>query len=93
VPPLTQNQRAAVEHGDGPLAVVAGAGTGKTTVLVERFAWLAGSGVAPESILVLARDAAGLRAAIEARLDRGFEELHVQTVPAFCARLLHEEAI
>jgi DNA helicase II / ATP-dependent DNA helicase PcrA len=96
VPPLTPNQRAAVEYvpaPPAPLAVLGGAGTGKTTVLVERFAWLAGSGVAPESILVLVHDAAALRAAIEARLDRGFEELHVVTVPAFCARLLHDEAI
>ena len=33
---LTEAQRAAVEWGDGPLMVLAGAGTGKTTVVVER---------------------------------------------------------
>jgi DNA helicase-2/ATP-dependent DNA helicase PcrA len=90
VPPLTPNQRAAVEHAAGPLAVVGGPGTGKTTVLVERFAWLCG---APEAILVLSANAEGLRPRIEARLDRGFEELHVHTLPGFCSRLLHDEAI
>ncbi|TMK97496.1 MAG: ATP-dependent helicase, partial [Actinobacteria bacterium] len=90
VPPLTPIQRSAVEHADGPLAIVGGPGTGKTTVLVERFAWLCG---APDAILVLTGDAEGLRPRIEERLEHGFEELHVYTVPGFCSRLLHDEAI
>jgi DNA helicase-2/ATP-dependent DNA helicase PcrA len=92
-PGLIETQRAAVEHGGGPLAVVGGAGTGKTTVVVERFAWLAAGGQQPEGILVLTHDADALRAAIETRLEQGFEELHVTTVPGFCARLLHDEVV
>ena len=38
--PLTDEQRRIVEHGDGPLVVIAGAGTGKTRVIVERTRWL-----------------------------------------------------
>ena len=38
--PLTDEQHAIVEHGDGPLVVIAGAGTGKTRVIVERVRWL-----------------------------------------------------
>src|SRR5688500_16767336 len=34
--PLTDEQQAIVEHGDGPLVVIAGAGTGKTRIIVER---------------------------------------------------------
>ena len=37
---LTPEQRRIVEYGDGPLVVIAGAGTGKTRVIVERVRWL-----------------------------------------------------
>ncbi len=52
---LTEEQRAAVEWADGPLMVLAGAGTGKTTVVVERVRRLLASepDLAPENILVL----------------------------------------
>jgi DNA helicase-2/ATP-dependent DNA helicase PcrA len=90
---LTPNQRAATEHAGGPLTVAGGPGSGRTTVLVERFAHLVANGVAPEAILVLTGDAEGLRPRIEERLTGGFEELHVHTVAGFCARLLHDEAI
>jgi ATP-dependent DNA helicase UvrD/PcrA len=50
---LNEEQRAAVTHKDGPLLVLAGAGTGKTTTLVSRLAWLVSEGVPPERILLL----------------------------------------
>jgi DNA helicase-2/ATP-dependent DNA helicase PcrA len=52
---LTADQRAAIEWGDGPLMVLAGAGTGKTTVVVERVRQLLTSDVdlQPENVLVL----------------------------------------
>lgn len=50
---LNPQQRRAVEHGDGPLLIIAGAGTGKTKTLAARVANLIDRGVAPERILLL----------------------------------------
>jgi DNA helicase-2/ATP-dependent DNA helicase PcrA len=94
--PPTPAQLEAVTHPGGPLLILGGAGTGKTTTLVERFVWLANTGVAPESILVLTHSTAAadeLRAELEDRLPGGFEALTVTTFHGFCARLLHDEAL
>lgn len=50
---LNESQLRAVEHGETPLLVVAGAGTGKTTMLAHRVASLVARGAAPERILLL----------------------------------------
>src|SRR6185437_79624 len=50
---LDDAQLAAVEHGSGPLVVMAGAGTGKTRMLTARVARLLEGGVAPEKVLLL----------------------------------------
>jgi len=50
---LNPPQRAAVTHPDGPLLIVAGAGTGKTATLVHRVAWFIAGGGAPERGLLL----------------------------------------
>jgi DNA helicase-2/ATP-dependent DNA helicase PcrA len=100
VPPrldtLTAAQRRAVTHEGGPLLVLGAAGTGKTRVLVERFAWLVDQGVPDEEILLVTRSAAGvdiLRRQVEDALEPPYGELAVLTVPELCARLLREHAI
>lgn len=50
---LNDAQRRAVVHGDTPLLIVAGAGTGKTTTLARRVAWLIHRGVDPGRVLLL----------------------------------------
>lgn len=50
---LNLQQRQAVTHGDGPLLVVAGAGSGKTRILAYRVSYLIAQGVPPERILLL----------------------------------------
>ena len=93
---LTREQRAAVDHPGGPLLIVGGAGTGKTTVLAERFLRLVADGAPPESLLVLCYSTAAadaLRARLEDRLEGAYEELTVTTFHGFCARLLRDEAL
>src|SRR5260370_8039884 len=67
-------QQAAIEHVSGPMLVLAGAGTGKTTVLVERIAWLIEREHAkPEEILAITfteNAAAELKGRVERRLNR-----------------------
>ncbi len=71
LPVLDAGQRAVVDHADGPLLVLAGPGTGKTTTLVEAVARRVRQGTDPERILVLTfsrRAAVELRDRIAARL-------------------------
>jgi DNA helicase II / ATP-dependent DNA helicase PcrA len=92
---LTEAQRAAVEHPGGPLLVLGSAGTGKTTVLIERFARLAHERP-PETLLALTLTRAAadaLRERVEERLAVPYEELTVTTFGGLCGRLLRDEAL
>ncbi len=96
MPALSPAQRAAVDHPGGPLLILGGAGTGKTTVLAERFAHLVDAGAAPESLLVLCFStpaADSMRERLEDRLVGACDELAVTTFHGFCTRLLHDEAL
>ncbi|HEX8854865.1 MAG TPA: ATP-dependent helicase, partial [Thermoleophilaceae bacterium] len=93
---LNESQLRAVTHPGGPLAVIAGAGTGKTRVITTRFAWLVEQGAAPDSVLALtfsAPAAAEMRERLEVLIEQPWEELWVSTFHSFCARLLQEEAL
>ncbi len=91
---LTESQRAAVEHCTGPLLIVAGAGTGKTRVLVERYRRLRQEGVSAEQILLLTftdKAAAEVLDRIEQQDASPTGERFVMTYHAFAQRFLQEE--
>jgi DNA helicase-2/ATP-dependent DNA helicase PcrA len=94
---LTARQRKAVTHGDGPLLIVAGAGTGKTTVITRRIAWLiAEKRARPSEILALTFTDRAAFEMIE-RVDRlvpyGHNDAGISTFHAFGDRLLREHAL
>ena len=93
---LTTRQRKAVTHGEGPLLIVAGAGTGKTTVITRRIAWLiAEKRAKPSEVLALTFTDRAADEMIE-RVDRlvpyGHNDAQIGTFHAFGDRLLREHA-
>ncbi|MFD8753356.1 ATP-dependent helicase [Kitasatospora sp. NPDC059577] len=90
-PALDAYQRAVVEHGDGPLLVLAGPGTGKTTTLVEAVARRIQDGTDPERILVLTfsrKAAMELRDRMSGRLGSSAAAPQATTFHSFCYALL-----
>ncbi len=89
---LNSAQYQAVTAGDGPILVVAGAGSGKTRTLVYRVAWLVEQGIAPGSILLLTftRRAAGeMIARAASMLDHRCQEVVGGTFHWLANRVLH----
>ena len=97
VPVLDDAQRGVVEHRGGPLLVLAGPGTGKTTTLVESVVdRVERDGLDPEQILVLTfsrRAAAELRQRIATRLRRTVREPLARTFHSYAFGLLRREAV
>jgi len=87
-----ERQRQAIEHVHGPLLVIAGAGTGKTTVLTRRLARLIQLGHArPDEVLALTytdNAAEEMRERVQAEVGRGTSGLQVLTFHAYCNNLL-----
>ncbi|MDE2059027.1 MAG: ATP-dependent helicase [candidate division NC10 bacterium] len=94
---LNAAQQAAVTHGDGPLLVIAGAGTGKTTVIARRIAHLINSKQArPEQILALTfteKAAAEMERRVDLLVPYGFTDTWISTFHAFGDRVLREHAL
>ena len=93
---LNPQQKEAVEHGDGPLLVIAGAGSGKTRVIVQRIAHLIEQhSIHPSQILgvTFTNKAAGeMRRRLETMLGQGVRDLWIATFHATCLRILRRHS-
>jgi DNA helicase II / ATP-dependent DNA helicase PcrA len=91
---LNREQRQAAAELEGPVRVVAGAGTGKTAVIAERFHRLVAAGAEPSSILVMTfteRAAAEMRGRIESGLSSYSGDLWIGTFHSIAQTLLRED--
>ncbi len=88
---MTENQREAVTHMDGPLLVVAGAGSGKTRVITRRVAYLAACGVPPYRIAAITftnKAADEMKRRVEQLT--GTSGARISTFHSLCARMLRQ---
>src|ERR671934_2728457 len=94
---LNDAQREAVTHDTGPLLIVAGAGTGKTTIVTRRIAYLIEQGKArPEEILALTftdKAAAEMEARVDELVPYGYADVEIATFHAFGDSLLRGHSL
>ncbi|HET7474267.1 MAG TPA: ATP-dependent DNA helicase [Candidatus Limnocylindrales bacterium] len=94
---LNPEQLRAVTHGEGPLLVVAGAGTGKTQVITRRIAWLIATRRAkPSEILALTfteKAAAEMQLRVDQLVPYGYTDSTIGTFHAFGDRLIRDYAL
>ena len=94
---LNPEQLRAVTHDEGPLLVVAGAGTGKTQVITRRIAWLIATRRArPSEILALTftdRAAQEMQVRVDQLVPYGYTDTEISTFHAFGDRLIREFAL
>jgi len=94
---LNKEQKKAVEFGDGPLLIIAGAGTGKTTVITERIKHLIFSGRAkPQEICALTfteKASREMEERVDLALPYGVTQMWISTFHSFCDRVLRSEGL
>ncbi len=92
--PLNSSQKKAVEYTAGPLLIVAGAGTGKTTVVTQKITQLIKSEKAkPEEILALTftdKAAGEMQDRVDELLDLGYVDLQISTFHTFCQKIIED---
>lgn len=94
---LNKEQEKAVKFGNGPLLIIAGAGTGKTTVITERVKFLiTKKGINPSEILALTfteKAAREMEMRVDETLPYGYTQMWISTFHSFCERILRAEAL
>jgi len=94
---LNKEQKEAVVYNKGPLLIVAGAGTGKTTVITKKIVYLISKGLAkPEEILAVTftdKAAGEMEERVDKALPTGYIDLWVSTFHSFCERILKDRAL
>lgn len=94
---LNKAQKEAVEYVDGPLLIVAGAGTGKTSVITEKIAYLINTKKAkPDEILALTftEKAAGeMQERVDTLVQNPYLDIQISTFHAFCEQMLQQNGL
>lgn len=94
---LNKEQLEAIEHGEGPLLIIAGAGTGKTTVVTERIKYLiTEKKIPPSEILALTfteKAAREMEERVDMALPLGYANMWISTFHAFGDRILRNEVV
>ncbi|MDP2741727.1 MAG: UvrD-helicase domain-containing protein, partial [bacterium] len=94
---LNSEQKEAILHDKGPLLIVAGAGTGKTTVITQRIVNLIEKGLAkPEEILAVTfteKAASEMEERVDKLLEYGYIDLWISTFHSFCEKVLRDNAL
>ncbi len=94
---LNPQQTGAIKHSHGPLLIIAGAGTGKTTVITRRIAWLVGEGLAkPDEILALTftdKAAGEMEERVDKLLPYGYVDTWISTFHSFGQRILERHGL
>lgn len=93
---LDKNQQKTIKHNKGPLLIIAGAGTGKTTVITQRIKYLIlKRKILPSNILALTfteKAAFEMQERVDILLPYGYTNLWIHTFHSFCDRILRNEA-
>ena len=94
---MNKEQLVAIKHQGGPLLIIAGAGTGKTTVITERIKHIIFSKLAkPEEILALTfteKAAREMEGRVDEALPYGYTQMWISTFHSFCDRVLRDESL
>jgi len=94
---LNSEQKKAVRFGFGPLLIIAGAGTGKTTVITERIKNLIiKQNIKPQEILALTfteKAALEMETRVDTAMPYGYTQMWISTFHKFCDRILRNEAV